>query len=362
LIVAHDGPVQGQDDSPRLPGPIVLFGSGEASPNARRVHAAALGQLTPPIRACVVETPAGFELNSARVAGRLADFLRGRLAPFDVQVEVVPARRRGTPFSPDEPDVVAPLLKANYLVLGPGSPSYAAKQLSGSLAWQAILARHRLGAPLILASAAAIAASAHALPVYEIYKVGEDLSWKAGLNLLGPFGRNVAIVPHWNNHEGGAELDTSHSFMGLARFEHLLEMLPQDVDVVGIDEHTALMLDFAAGLGVVFGRGGVTWMHDGSSTRLDAGASVPLAALGLTRQPESMADIPPEVWAAACRTELSYSPEQEPPEPVRALVTARAQARANGDWALSDQLRLQIAAAGWQVRDTPEGPLVVFDA
>jgi cysteinyl-tRNA synthetase len=46
---------------------------------------------------------------------------------------------------------------------------------------------------------------------------------------------------------------------------------------------------------------------------------------------------------------------------VLALVTARTQARANGDWGLSDRLRLEIAAAGWQVRDTPEGPVVVCD-
>jgi hypothetical protein len=318
--------------------------------------------VTPPIRACVLETPAGFEPNSARVAGRLADFLRHRLAGFDVQVEVVPARKRGTPLSPDEPEVVAPLLEANYFILGPGSPTYAAKQLAGSLAWHAILARHRLGAPLILASAAAIAASARALPVYEIYKVGEDLRWQAGLNLLGPFGRNVAIVPHWNNREGGEDLDTSHSFMGQERFERLRELLPSDVDVVGIDEHTALMLDFAAGVGVVFGRGGVSWQRDGSTTRLDTGASVALATLGLTRQPVSSEDIPQAVWDAACRTDLSFSPppeQQEPPEPVRALVTARAQARANGDWGLSDRLRLEITAAGWQVRDTPEGPVVV---
>jgi hypothetical protein len=358
-MVTHDGLAQGQDGSLRPPGPIVLFGSGEASPNARRVHAAALSQLRPPIRACVLETPAGFELNSARVAGRLAEFLRHRLSPFDVLVEVVPARKRGTPLSPDEPEVVAPLLKANYLVLGPGSPTYAAKQLDGSLAWHAILARHRLGAPLILASAAAIAASAHALPVYEIYKVGEDICWKAGLNLLGPFGRNVAIVPHWNNHEGGEELDTSHSFMGQERFERLLGLLPPDVDVVGIDEHTALMLDFAAGMAVVFGRGGVNWLRDGSTTRLAAGTSMPLEALGLRRHPQSMEDIPQAVWDAACGTDLSFSPQEEAPEPVRALVTARAEARANGDWGLSDRLRDEIGAAGWQVRDTPEGPLVV---
>jgi cysteinyl-tRNA synthetase len=105
----------------------------------------------------------------------------------------------------------------------------------------------------------------------------------------------------------------------------------------------------------------VSWLRDGSTTRLDAGSSMPLAALGLTPQPQSMEDIPQAVWDAACRTDLSFSLKQEPPEPVRALVTARAKARANGDWGLSDRLRLEIAAAGWQVRDTPEGPLVVPD-
>src|SRR5260370_37411839 len=104
------------------------------------------------------------------------------------------------------------------------------------------------------------------------------------------------MVTHGNNQEGGEELDASHSFMGQERFEHLIGLLPSDVDVVGIDEHTALMLDFAAGLGVVFGRGGVNWLRHGSTKRLDAGASTPLEALGLTRQPQSMEDIPQAVW------------------------------------------------------------------
>jgi len=148
---------------------------------------------------------------------------------------------------------------------------------------------------LVLASAAAIAASAHALPVCEIYKVGEDLSWKLGLDRLGPYGRSVAIIPHWNNHDGGEELDTSRGFMGQARFERLLRLLPPDVDVVGIDEHTALMLDFAAGTAVAFGRGGVSWLHAETVTRLDSGASVPLASVGLTRLPEPTEGLPDDV-------------------------------------------------------------------
>src|SRR5260370_23562168 len=122
------------------------------------------------------------------------------------------------------------------------------------------------------------------------------------------------MVTHGNNQEGGEELDPSHSFMGQERFERLLGLLPADVDVVGIDEHTALMLDFAAGSGVVFGRGGVSWLREGSTTRVEAGASMPLEALGLMRRPESQSDIPQAVWDAAWRTDLSNGPAQEPPE------------------------------------------------
>ncbi len=89
------GAVALTDAMPRISGPIVLFGSGEASPTARRVHAAALAGLAAPIRASVLETPAGFEPNSARVAGRLADFLRQRLSPFQPEVVVAPAPQSG---------------------------------------------------------------------------------------------------------------------------------------------------------------------------------------------------------------------------------------------------------------------------
>ena len=72
----------------------------------------------------------------------------------------MPARKRGTLDSPDEPQVVAPLLEADLIFMGPGSPTYAVRQLSDSLAWHYLLARHRLGAALVLASAAVIAISA----------------------------------------------------------------------------------------------------------------------------------------------------------------------------------------------------------
>ena len=46
------------------------------------------------------------------------------------------------------------------------------------------------------------------------------------------------------------------------------------------------------------------------------------------------------------------------PEEIQALVAARAAARANKDWAGSDRLRDELAAKGWEVRDSKEGQKV----
>lgn len=47
--------------------------------------------------------------------------------------------------------------------------------------------------------------------------------------------------------------------------------------------------------------------------------------------------------------------EDEAPAELVALAERRRDARAAGEYAESDRLRDQIAAAGWQVRDTAGG-------
>ena len=105
----------------------------------------------------VLETPAGFELNSGQVSGRVADFIRVRLQNYRPDVQVVPARKRGTAYSPDLPEVAGGLLSGDLIFMGPGSPSYTVRQLKDSLAWDYLQARHRLGSALVFASAASIA-------------------------------------------------------------------------------------------------------------------------------------------------------------------------------------------------------------
>jgi hypothetical protein len=346
---------------PDLPGLVVLFGSGEIAPSGQKVHDWVMQRMTQPINVAILETPAGFQPNSELVAGKMAEFLKHHLQNHRPQVTVIPARRRGTPLSPDNPEILTPLLHANYIFWGPGSPTYAVRQLKDSLAWQMMVARHRLGAAMVSASAAAIASSTYTLPVYEIYKVGEDLHWIEGLDLFGAYGLSLAIVSHWDNKEGGEDLDTRCGLMGRARFEQLMAMLPEGTVVVGIDEHTALTMDLSAGECQVMGRGGVTLIRGGEEKRYKAGQGFAISDLGPFQVPDMEAGIPAEVWeqVLAAHSESQERPASEPPLEVLSLLDERQAARARQDWSTSDELRERIVALGWEVRDTPSGPELV---
>ena len=57
-------------------GPIALLGSGETSLAGGRVFEMIAQGLPQPLRVAILETPAGFELNSPRVAGRWENICR----------------------------------------------------------------------------------------------------------------------------------------------------------------------------------------------------------------------------------------------------------------------------------------------
>jgi hypothetical protein len=339
-------------------GNVVFFGSGETSPTGAIAFQKLAGGFDKGFRVSILETPAGFEPNSALVAARVADFLGAKLGEKSPRVSVIPARRKGTPFSPDSPELLAPLPLADWIYFGAGSPSYAVRQLDRSLAWRQILAAWQQGATLVLASAAMIAVGAWALPVYEIYKVGEDPHWKLGLDLFGRLGWKLSLVSHWNNAEGGEELDTSRCFIGRERFQMLLPLLPAEAVVLGLDEHTTLTLDWARGAGLVEGKGGVTILRAGREVVHSHGEEFPLREIGEYSIPGVPFGIERGIWEDVLQARASRDTVIEPPEAVQALVRSRDQIRNAGDFAKADVLRGQLERMGWIVLDTPQGPVV----
>lgn len=331
-------------------GQIAFLGSGETSLAGGRIFEALARKIVQPLRIALLETPAGFELNSAQVVGRVGDFMKTRLQNYKPVVDVVPARKKNTAFSPDDPEIIKPLLYANMIFMGPGSPTYTIRQLKDTLAWDVIRARHRLGATLVFASAATISISAHALPVYEIYKVGQDVHTVDGLNLFADFGLHISFIPHWNNAEGGADLDTSRCFIGMERFAEWCDQVPVENNTIGLDEHTGLMLDFESGQCEVSGVSSVSLARECNPEMYPAGSKFPMSELGRVVLPEPLnKDIPTEVWDMV----LNAPPldDDRPPEDVTALADARLAARAQKNWAESDRLRDEIAAHGWLVQD-----------
>ena len=339
-------------------GQIAFLGSGETSLAGGRIFETLARSLPQPLKIVVLETPAGFELNSDQVAVRVADFLEKRLGNYKPQIEVVPARKRGTDFSPDNPEILKPLFSADMIFMGPGSPTYAIRQLKDSLAWDILRAKPRLGATLVFASAATISVGAWALPVYEIFKVGQDVHKVAGLDLFADFGLPLSFIPHWNNAEGGADLDTSRCFVGLDRFNEWCDTLPSDATTLGLDEHTGLIMDIQSGECQVHGVSSVSVVRECDPEIYPTGASFPLTELGQVRIPEPLeTGIPAQVWEMVmAATQLD---NDSPPEKVVALTEQREIARTEKNWAESDRLRDEITELGWQVQDTPDGAKLV---
>ncbi len=349
---------------PPNPGLIVMFGSGETAPNSQKVYDWLFSKLPKPIRVAILETPAGFQLNTATVAEKIGEFLKYHLQNHHPAISVIPARKKDTPFSPDDEEIVRPILRSNVMLMGPGSPTYAYRNLKNTLAWNTLVVKHRQGAALVLASAAVISAGQYLLPVYEIYKAGEDPHWREGLDLFGPYGLSLVFVSHLNNREGGDEFDTRYCYMGQERFDKLYAMLPPEVNVVGIDEHTALVIDLSGQNCKVLGNGSVALIRQRRETRYKDGEKFSINELGPYKNIEPKIGIPTDIWEniSVVHEEEQDKMNHSPPDEVLALVQDRERARNTGDWNTADLLRQEIQDMGWQVNDTNNGPeLIQFD-
>ncbi len=340
-------------------GRIAFLGSGETSLAGGRIFESLARFISAPLHISILETPAGFELNASIVAGRVGDFLKTRLQNYKPTIDLIPARKQGTEFSPDNLEILKPLLRANIIFMGPGSPTYLARQLRGTLAWDIIRARHRLGATLIFSSAATISIGAWVLPVYEIYKVGEDVHAKEGLNFFSDFGLNLSFVPHWNNAEGGIDLDTSRCFVGKERFDQWRKLLPVDSVMLGLDEHTGIILNCEEKTCDVSGVSSVSVIKPDGMKMYPTGASFALSELGHITSPDPIEKgIRTDIWEMAVNAS-NVVDEEAPPDEALKLLDQRKDARTRKDFAESDRLRDLISTLGWTVQDSKDGQKLV---
>ncbi|MFC4052417.1 hypothetical protein ACFOY4_22255 [Actinomadura syzygii] len=255
------------------------MGSGETAPTMVSVHRELVARLRP-VKAVLLDTPYGFQENVAEISARAQTYFERSVG---LQVDVPPGLRGFGEIGADGEaggDVgLAAVRGADWVFAGPGSPSYALAQWRDGPVGEALADHARTGrAALVFASAAACTLGAYALPVYEIYKSGTRPHWLDGLDVLGRLGLKVAMIPHYDNAEGGTH-DTRYCYLGERRLRVLERELPDDAAVLGLDEHTAALVDVGRDAVEVRGRGVMTVRRRGESVVVPSGGSVSLTEL-----------------------------------------------------------------------------------
>jgi hypothetical protein len=397
------------------------MGSGETTPSMAPVHRALLARLgRAPVRAVLLDTPYGFQENAADITAKAVAYFSTRLGnPIEVaslsRSDVDPLEREAA---------LERLREAEYVFSGPGSPSYALRHWTGTDVPRLLADKLARGGVVVTASAAALTLGRVTVPVYEIYKVGEDPHWLPGLDLLSAFDLPVAVIPHYDNAEGAGH-DTRFCFLGERRLSRLEADLPDDTFILGIDEHTSLILDLGTGRVTIRGRGAVTVRRRGRSVVFAAGDDLMLgdlraAAFGAgegrasritstaatdsadpgDRGPgvsdDRAADYAQGFESALARGDVDAAARNllaldelatEPRETLRAMVARlasatrdvanraelvapltdalldiRATARSSGDWAAADAIRDRLHALGLELQDAGETTVVAEPA
>jgi hypothetical protein len=255
---------------------LAIMGSGETAPTMARVHRALFDRFgDPAVPGAILDTPYGFQENADDLSARTVEFFATNVGR---RVGVVSLRSREVD-AVTQATALARLREARYVMAGPGSPSYALRQWAGGPIPEALAAKLSDGGILTMASAAALTLGLVTIPVYEIYKVGEKPRWLDGLDLLGPAtGLRAAVVPHYDNAEGGNH-DTRFCYLGERRLRVLEQALPDGAFILGVDGHTALVMDLEQGSASIAGLGGVTVRAAGRSRFFESGTQLPIEAL-----------------------------------------------------------------------------------
>lgn len=373
-----------------MAGRLVLMGSGELAPTMVATHRITL-EAVDASEVVLLDTPFGFQENVEVLTDKIVEF-------FDVSLRraTVVASLRTSDDGPAAVErMLATVRRARYVFAGPGSPSYAlgiwqSAGLAGAM--REVIAN---GGAIALSSAAALTAGLKTIPVYEMYKAGADPYWLDGLDLTSQFGLPMTVVPHWNNTDGGNH-DTSRCYIGERRLAKLEPEL--DHGILGIDEHTAVTIDFQQSTLAVSGASGAVLrgrdtvaIESGETIELEKAAEILGGAIEQSSEPAATTapefasalgagDIDGAVEAAlaveaevstgagdraALRSvivelgEAARSGVQDPRDVVggyvEALLELRYQARAAKRYDESDLIRDRLVELGVEVRDTADG-------
>jgi len=127
--------------------------------------------------------------------------------------------------------------------------------------------------------------------------------------------------------------------------------LPDGVGILGVDEHTAVIIDLDARTMTVKGKGDAHWRLRGSVSDFPNASVISLEDLGArARVLEPLDELAPPTATVVDESEVLELRAAQA-RLVDALNALRATARSEGNYALADEIRDAITAAGVVVRD-----------
>ena len=333
--------------SPRI---LTIMGSGETAPTMMKHHRELIARFPGTPKAVVLDTPYGFQENSAELASKAVEYFRKSVG-HPIEIAGLTRLHRQDTLTVEQG--LARVRQADYVFAGPGSPTYALRQWAGTSVPDIVRGKMRTGGAVTFASAAALTLGRYTVPVYEIYKVGDDPSWLEGLDVLGEIGLNVAVIPHYDNAEGGHH-DTRFCYLGERRLSMLENQLPDDAHVIGVDEHTGVIFDLDADTATVIGNSTITIRIKGKSVVHQTGAVLPIDALrDPTRGVVNVAiDFAPQALVNETSAPESLSLAAEVKDAEQAFDIALASGDAAG--AARATLELESSIHNWSA-DTLQG-------
>ncbi|HKT00521.1 MAG TPA: hypothetical protein VJT31_13385 [Rugosimonospora sp.] len=253
---------------------LVIMGSGETAPTMVKPHRA-IFERAGDAPAVLLDTPYGFQENAEDISARAVQYFA---ASVGRRVDVVTWRASPPPPLARE-RALAALAGAGWVFAGPGSPTYALRQWRDTPVPELLVEKLTRGGVVVFASAAALTLGSHTVPVYEVYKAGLEPSWEPGFDLVRRVtGLPAVVIPHYDNAEGGHH-DTRFCYLGERRLSAIEPRLPEESFILGVDEHTGVVLDLDAGTATVLGNGSLTIRRRGRSRAHPTGSVLGFAEL-----------------------------------------------------------------------------------
>ncbi len=206
------------------PGTVALVGSGEYLDVMNEVDTYLLGTVgsASAARVALLPTASGLEPNGPTSWNNLGLQHFKQLGVQDTCATQIIDREHA--FDVEQVEL---LQGANFFYFSGGNPQHVIETMQDSPAWNVIKTAYEQGAVLVGCSAGAMMMGGYTISIRQAMQ-GSAMDFVPGLAIVP----QVIVFPHFDRMSG---------FLSQNRFKDLLQAVPANTTVIGVDENTALV-------------------------------------------------------------------------------------------------------------------------